>query len=124
MGTTALDIPVLWSSFPISVRTTDVLVTSSVSTDKLGLGDDDEDMAGTAFKVSSGDAVSAGYIVCLMDTTNPEYNVDDDEDDNDDDDDDEGLGDTEVVSFRGNMDNREALTLSYGSSEVSEDWRS
>lgn len=103
MGTTALDIPVLWSSIPISVRTTDVLVTSSVSTDKLGLGDDDEDMAGTAFKVSSSDAVSAGYVVRLMDTTNPECNVDDDKDI--DDDDDEVLGDTDVVGFRGNMDN-------------------
>lgn len=96
MSATALDVPAVKSSFPISVRTTDVLVTFSVSINKFRLGDVEEDMAGTACTDSDDDAVPAGYMVGLTDTIVPECNVDDDEDN----DADKALADTEVVGFK------------------------
>lgn len=98
VSATAWDIPAVKSTIPISVRITDVSVTSSVFTDKFKLGNEGVDMAGTD---SNDDAAPAWYIVVSTDAIVPECSVDGDKDN----DDDKALGDTEVGGFKYKVDN-------------------
>lgn len=104
MSATTLDVPAVNSSVPASVRITNVSVTSSErseSIDKVRLGDEDGNVAGTAFTDTDDDAVP-GYMVGFIDNMIPaECNVDDDEDN----DADEALGDTEVRGWMCEEDN-------------------
>lgn len=103
MSATALDVPAVNSSVPVSVRTTNVSVTSSErleSIDKIRPGDEDGNVAGAAFTDTGDDAVPL-YMVGLIDNIMPaECNVDDDEDN-----DDEALEDIEVGGFVCKEDN-------------------
>lgn len=93
MSSTALDVPAINSSVPTSVRTTNVLVTSSESIDKVRLGDDDGEVAGTTFTDADDEAVP-GYTVGFIDNVIPvECDVDRDNDD------DEALEDIGVGGF-------------------------